>query len=97
MENNQINNNVNFETKYSPLKDGSFWTAFIVSLLLGGQSFLILLTTGRIIPTFYVGLVVLISWTGWIIYKKGKKGSLIVGFIIALILAVITFFLTMQL
>ncbi|MHA1574759.1 MAG: hypothetical protein ACTSXL_01255 [Alphaproteobacteria bacterium] len=34
-------------------------------------------------------MLLLLLWIGWIIYKKGKKGSLLVGFVIALILSLL--------
>lgn len=91
MGNNQINNNVNLETKYNPFKDGSFWVALIIGLILSTQSIFILLSTGSIHPTLIVSLVFLFSWVGWIIFKKGKKRSLLIGLIIALVLAGISF------
>ena len=91
MENNQTNNNINFEPKYNPFKDGSFWVALIIGLLLSGQSIFILFTTGQIHPGLIVSLVFLFAWVGWIIFKKGKKRSLVVGLIIAIILAGISF------
>jgi len=87
MEKNQINNNTNFETKYNPFKDGSFWAALIISLVLSAQSIILTIAEGAFQPTLLVGIVLLITWTGWIIYKKGKKGSLFIGFVIAIILA----------
>ncbi|MCD4761985.1 hypothetical protein K8R32_03435 [bacterium] len=91
MESNQLNNNINPETKYNPFKDGSFWVALVIGLLLNAQSIFILFSTGQIHPTLIVGLVFLFSWVGWIIFKKGKKRSLVVGLIIAIILAGISF------
>ena len=96
MENNQINNNVNLETKYNPFKDGSFWVALIIGLILSAQSIFILLSTGQIHPTLIVSLVFLFSWVGWVIFKKGKKRSLIVGLIIAIVLAGISFIPAMK-
>ena len=94
MNNNQINNN--FETKYNPFKDGSFWTALIVGLILGGQPILISITSGRVHPTLIVSLVFLFSWTGWIIFKKGKKRSLVIGLVLAIVLAGISFYPAMK-
>ncbi len=95
MENNNNLEN-NFEEKYNPFKDGSFWTASIIGLFLSAQSIWFTILSGKIQPTLIVGVVLIFSWTGWIIYKKGKKKSLIVGFIIALILAGLSFIPVMK-
>ncbi|MEA2088300.1 MAG: hypothetical protein U9O55_00435 [Patescibacteria group bacterium] len=90
---NDKNINNNFNKKYNPLKDLNFW----VALVIGGAPILPYLIFKMIkydivwdlykgvMPPFIIFLVV---WVGWIIFKKGKKWSLPVGFIIS---ATITF------
>lgn len=89
---NQTNYNV--ETKYNPLKDANFWVAFVLG---GGPILFMLIGNGSAFESpVIINLVFLFAWTGWIIFKKGKKGSLLVGFIIAIIAAGISFYPVMK-
>jgi len=90
MENNQSNNNVALEKRYNPLKDANFWVAFVLG---GGPAIFLLIYKGFIFQSpVIINLVFLITWEAWIILKKGKKGSLVFGFFIAIIIAVVSFF-----
>ncbi|QQS59104.1 hypothetical protein IPN35_05995 [Candidatus Peregrinibacteria bacterium] len=72
--------------KYNPLKDSSFWVAFFLS----GVPFLpFLAPQGMLFDlAILICTLFLVTWTGWIIFKKGEKWSLIIGFCIAFIVAV---------
>ncbi len=90
MENNQINNNFSVEKRYNPLKDASFWIAFVLS---GGPAIFLLIGRGFIFETPVIAsIIMLVIWEAWIIFKKGKKWSLIVGFFIAAVFAGVTLY-----
>lgn len=80
----------NQEPKYNPFKDGNFWVAFFFG---GGFAIPYLIFQGMFLqPPVLLSTVFLIGWTGWIIFKKGKKWSLIVGFLVATVLTAIAFY-----
>ncbi len=91
MKNNDINNH---QTKYNPLKDPSFWTVFVLG---GGPIIFIMLAEGftLTIPTI-LNIIFLISWEAWIIIKRGKKWSLVVGFIVAAAITGVAFFFAVK-
>ena len=95
MENNKISNNLP-EEKYNAFKDGNFWVALIISLLLNAQPILISFLTMSFHSTLIPGLFFAIAWVGWVIFKKGKKWSLIVGFLFALVFCIIGFVISSQ-
>ncbi len=75
--------------KYNPFQDASFWSAFLLG---GGVSVPFMELNGLFFePPAILNLIFLISWTGWIIFKKGKKGSLLIGFLFAIIVTAIFF------
>jgi len=86
LKNNNMDNN---EIKYNPLKDSSFWIAFIFS---GGLLAPVLFFSG-VFNSFRMIMMItpLIVWETWIIFKKGKKGSLVVGLLISLLVVVVLF------
>lgn len=92
-----MNNNQNIcsiETKYNPFKDANFWVAFVLG---SGPILLIIISKGFILQApFLLNIIFLVVWELWIIFKKGRKGSLLVGFIIAIIVAGISFFPAMK-
>jgi len=75
------------EVKYNPFKDAGFWAAFV----LGGTPFLILLSTKGAVSQvpFLINTVFVFVWNGWIFFKKGKKGSFLVGFLISAVITAI--------
>lgn len=76
--------------KYNPLKDANFWIAFILG---GGPVlFVVFIQQGSIIQ-FFPAFLILIVWESWIIFKKGRSGSLVVGLIVSIITFVIFLFL----
>lgn len=80
----------NQESRYNPFKDASFWVAFVLG---GGVLIPYLIYKGMLFePPVLLMIVFLIGWTGWIIFKKGKKWSLVVGFFVGLILSLIAFY-----
>jgi len=80
----------NQSPKYNPLKDGSFWTAFILG---GGITIPYLMFQGMLFESpVLLSIIFLVSWTGWIIFKKGKKWSLIAGFFVAAVFTAIAFY-----
>lgn len=92
MDNNQ--NNYHLEAKYNPFKDANFWVVFVLG---GGPILLMFIGKGFALQApVLINIVFLIAWEAWIILKKGKKGSLLVGFIIAIIVAGISFFPAMK-
>lgn len=82
--------------KYNALKDGSFWVALVIGLILNAQSILISISTMSIHPALLPGIFLIIAWVGWIVFMKGKKWSLVVGFLIALIVYGIGSFISVQ-
>jgi hypothetical protein len=81
-------------TKYNPFYDPNFWIAFTLG---GGWSSLQLVSRGFFIPSIIIpNLTFFLSWVAWIIYKKGRKGSLLVGFLIAITITSVVFFATIQ-
>lgn len=91
MENNQMNSNFS-EEKYNAFKDGSFWVALVISFLINIKAILISIESASFHPSLIPGLAVALVWIGWIIFKKGKKGSLVVGFLLGLVLGAILMF-----
>ncbi|MFA5953910.1 MAG: hypothetical protein WC817_00010 [Patescibacteria group bacterium] len=92
MEN--IQNTQSINVGYNPLKDASFWVAFVMG---GGPVLLMLIGSGFAVQTpIIINLVFLVAWVGWIIFKKGKKGSFLGGFIIAVVAAGISFIPVMK-
>jgi hypothetical protein len=92
--NNQMNNNFS-EKKYNAFKDSNFWAALIISLIfISAQSILISVLTMSFHLVLLPGLMSMIIWVNWIIFKKGKKWSLIVGFLIALVFGIIEIFIS---
>ena len=80
----------NQRQKYNPLKDGSFWVAFVLG---GGITIPYYILQGMFLqPAILLNAVFLIGWIGWIIFKKGKKWSLIIGFLVAAVLTAISFY-----
>lgn len=74
--------------KYFPFRDPNFWVAFFFS---GGISIFNLIRTKTISdPVVIVSIVFMASWEAWVVYKKGRKGSLIVGLFIAIFMGWIT-------
>lgn len=93
--------------KYNPFKDINFWIAFIVGLSI--TILLMLLTMLATSPsmslsilmnsfhlTLLPGLILTVIWVAWVVFKKGGRGSLVIGFIIGLAFAIVAFFVAMQ-
>jgi|GEM_PF-4436970 len=85
---NNSQNNYHTGINYNPLKDANFWVAFVLG---GGPVLLMLISKGFTFQApIIVNLIFLIVWIGWIIFKKGRKWSLLIGFIIAAVAAVVS-------
>lgn len=95
MENNQTDNSFSTE-KYNAFKDGNFWVALVIGLILSAQSILISISTMSFHPALLLGLFLTIAWVSWVVFKKGRKWSLIVGFFIALVFGGIGMFISTQ-
>lgn len=46
--------------------------------------------------TLLPGLILTVIWVAWVVFKKGGRGSLVIGFIIGLAFAIVAFFVAMQ-
>lgn len=80
--------------QYNPFTDSSFWVAFV----LGGGLTLPVLIFSNVPYSYYLPQVAfLIGWVGWIVFKKGEKWSLVVGFLMGLLLAALSFYPTIKL
>lgn len=90
MDNNQLNNSAVLKKRYNPLKDANFWVAFVLG---SGPVIFLLIYKGFIFQSpVIINLIFLITWEVWIILRKGRKGSLLLGFLIAAGIAIISFF-----
>jgi hypothetical protein len=90
-----MNNKFSAE-KYNAFKDGSFWAALVIGLILSAQSIYVSLSTMTFNPSLLPGLFLTIAWVGCVIYMKGSTGSLVVGFLIALVFAGIGIIIAVQ-
>jgi len=84
--------NIDIIEKYNPLKDPNFWIVFV---LVGIASIVYLFSIG-IHTVSVTTLMLFLTWEGWIIFKKGKKGSLLIGFLIGILVAAATMFIGIQ-
>lgn len=100
-------NKVSSEGKYNPFKDINFWIALIVGLsmtillmlltmLVTSPSMSLSILMNSLHLTLLPGFILTAVWVAWVVFKKGGRGSLVTGFIIGLVFAIIAFFVSMQ-
>ena len=79
------NQNDMLGSRYNPFTDPSF----LIALVFGGGSLVLNFLSGTSLshPVFITNDVFFVVWQFWIFFKKGKKWSLAVGFVIALIVS----------
>jgi hypothetical protein len=90
------NNSVNVYDEKNIINKSTFWTSFILGIMV--LLIMFFMTAISWFSGFATsGFVFLFSWVGWVLYKKGRKWSLLVGFLIALTLMFISLFITILL
>lgn len=71
---------------YNPFKDPSFWSAVVLGGVFGIiRSILV----GADPSAQILSLVFMLSWVFWVVFRKGRNGSLLFGFLFAIVVSAV--------
>ncbi len=84
----------NQKKPFNVFTNSAVWTAFLVWLIIGGISVPKYLSgTEKDQKVGIIMIIMIVVWEAWIILKKAKKWSFIIGFLLALLADGIAFYL----
>lgn len=75
--------------KYKPSENPSFWVALLVAVVTPIISYIFQRQGKLFDPTVLLYIVFLFGWVGWVVFKKGKKWSLVQGLFFAILLTIL--------